>query len=174
LVGVAVNVTEVPEQIVVALAAIITLTGRFGFTAIVTVLDVAGLPVAHVAFEVSTHVTLFPLARAELVYVGESDPTLAPFTFHWYDGVVPSFTAVAVNVTDVPSQIVVALAAMLTLTGRFGFTVIVIPSEVTILGVAHPRLEVIVTVIISPSDNDVVVYVLLVSPDSGFPFFLHW
>jgi hypothetical protein len=57
LVGVAVKVTEVPEQTVLADGAILTLTGRFGLTVIVIVLDVAGLPVAHVLFDVSMHVT---------------------------------------------------------------------------------------------------------------------
>jgi hypothetical protein len=64
---VAVNVTLVPEQIVVAEAEILTLTGRFGFTVIVTALEVAGLPVAQVALDVSMHVTILPLANAELV-----------------------------------------------------------------------------------------------------------
>jgi len=52
--GVAVKVTDVPVQIVVpGLAAILTLTGRFGFTVMVKVFEVAGLPVAQVALEVS-------------------------------------------------------------------------------------------------------------------------
>ena len=38
------------------------LTGRFGFTVMVTAFEVAGLPVAQVAFEVSTQVTMFPFA----------------------------------------------------------------------------------------------------------------
>jgi hypothetical protein len=67
LVGVAVKVTEVPAQIVVAEAAMLTLTGRFGFTVMVMAFEVAGLPVAQVALEVSTQVTTFPFARAELV-----------------------------------------------------------------------------------------------------------
>ena len=54
LVGVAVKVTLVPAQIGLPGAdAIDTLTGKFGFTVIVIVLDDAGLPVAHVAFEVN-------------------------------------------------------------------------------------------------------------------------
>ena len=65
--GVAVKVTLVPEQIVVSEAEIFTLTGRFGFTVMVIVLDVAGLPVAQVALEVTTQVTVFPLVRAALV-----------------------------------------------------------------------------------------------------------
>jgi hypothetical protein len=60
--GVAVKVTLVPEQIVVALAEILTLAGRFGFTVMVIVLEVAGLPVAQVAFEVTTQTTVFPFA----------------------------------------------------------------------------------------------------------------
>ena len=54
--GVAVKVTEVPEQTGFAAAAIDTLTGRFGLTVIVTVLEVAGVPVAQVAFEVNMQV----------------------------------------------------------------------------------------------------------------------
>jgi hypothetical protein len=54
---VAVKVTEVPEQTGLEAAAIVTLAGRFELTVIVTVLDVAGLPVTHAAFEVSTQLT---------------------------------------------------------------------------------------------------------------------
>ena len=57
MVGVAVKVTEVPEQTGLAEAAIATLTGKFGLTVMVTVLEVAGLPVAQVAFEVKMQVT---------------------------------------------------------------------------------------------------------------------
>jgi hypothetical protein len=52
---VAVKVTLAPAQIVVADGVTATLTGRSGFTVIVTVFDVAGLPVGHgVAFDVRT------------------------------------------------------------------------------------------------------------------------
>ena len=57
LVGVAVKVTEVDVQTGFTEAAIDMLTGRFGLTVIDTVLEVAGFPVAQVAFEVSTQVT---------------------------------------------------------------------------------------------------------------------
>lgn len=67
MVGVAVKVTLVPLQIVVADAEMLTLAGRFGFTVIVTVLEVAGLPVAQVALEVITQVMVFPFASALLV-----------------------------------------------------------------------------------------------------------
>ena len=57
LVGVAVKVTEVPAQTGLAEAETETLTGRLGFTVMVRVLEVAGLPVGQVALEVSTQVT---------------------------------------------------------------------------------------------------------------------
>lgn len=50
----------------------------------------------------------------------------------------------------VPVQIVVAEAAMLTLTGMFGFTVIVIGSEVAGLPVAQLSLDVMMQVMILP------------------------
>ena len=68
MVGVAVKVTLVPAQIVVdGLAAMLTLTGRFGFTVIVIVFEVAGEPVTQVAFDVITQVTVLPFASEPLV-----------------------------------------------------------------------------------------------------------
>jgi hypothetical protein len=82
LVGVAVNITEVPEQTGFAEAAILTLTGKLGLTTIVIVLEVAGLPVTHDAFDVKTQVTISPDARAAFVYVVLLVPMLTPFNFH--------------------------------------------------------------------------------------------
>ena len=48
----------------------------------VTVLEVAGFPVAHIAFEVNTQVIKSPFASDELVYVVEFVPTFVPFNFH--------------------------------------------------------------------------------------------
>ena len=62
--GVAVNVTELPEQTEVLDAEIAILTGRFGLTFIVTAFDVAGFPDGQVAFDVRTQVTTSPLAGA--------------------------------------------------------------------------------------------------------------
>ena len=56
------NVTDIPEHTGFAEAAIETLMGRFGFTAMVMVFDVAGLPVGQVALEVSTQETASLLA----------------------------------------------------------------------------------------------------------------
>ena len=54
MVGVAVKVTEVPEQTGLEDAEIDTLTGSSGLTVIVTTFETAGLPVAQVAFEITT------------------------------------------------------------------------------------------------------------------------
>ncbi len=53
MVAMAEKVTEVPAQTAVAEAEIETLTGRFGLTLMVMVLEMAGLPVAQVALEVN-------------------------------------------------------------------------------------------------------------------------
>ena len=45
----------------------LTLTGKFGFTVIVIFPLVAGLPVAQIALEVKTTLTILPLASAEFV-----------------------------------------------------------------------------------------------------------
>ena len=67
LVGVAVKVTDVPAHIVVAVAAILTLAGKFGLTVVTTALLVAGLPVAQTAFEVMTTDTDCPVVRPAVV-----------------------------------------------------------------------------------------------------------
>ncbi len=87
-------------------------------TVIVIAFEVAGLPVGQgVMFDVSTQVTISPFASPTFVYVELLVPTLAPLSFHWYDGLAPPFVGVAVNVTDVPEQIGLADAAIDTLTG---------------------------------------------------------
>ena len=84
-------------------------------------------------------------------------PTLLPFSFHWYEGVEPPLVGVAVNVTLVPEQIVVAVAEILMLTGRFGFTVMVMVFEVAGLPVAQVALEVITQVTVLPFANELLV-----------------
>jgi hypothetical protein len=67
LTGVAVKVTLVPAQIELEVAAIETLAVTLGYTVIVTALEVAGLPDAHVALEVRMHVTRSLFANVVLV-----------------------------------------------------------------------------------------------------------
>ena len=68
LVGVAVKVTEVPAQIVLpGLTEILTEGVTFAFTVIVMPAEVAVAGEGQVAFEVITHVTISPFAKAALV-----------------------------------------------------------------------------------------------------------
>jgi hypothetical protein len=66
-VGVAVNVTDVPLQMVDAVADMETLAGTDGVTVIMIELDVAGFPVAQTALEISWHVTTSPFDNPEVV-----------------------------------------------------------------------------------------------------------
>jgi tetrahydromethanopterin S-methyltransferase subunit E len=175
LVGVAVKLTLVPAQMVVADADTDTLAGKFGFTVIVTPLDVAGDPVKHgLALDVSPTVTTSLLFSVVVVNVLLLVPALVPFTFHWYVGVVPPLVGVAVNVTLVPEHIVVADADTDTLAGKFGFTVMVIPVDVAGEPVKHGlAFEVSCTVTTSLLFSVVVVNVLLLVP-TLVPFTFHW
>ena len=81
-------------------------------------------------------------------------PTLFPFSFHWYVG-VPPFVGVAVKVTLVPEQIVLpGLELMLTDGTVVGATVIIIPADVAVVGLAQASDDVIITVITSPFANE--------------------
>ena len=62
LTGVAVKLTLVPWQTGLEAAATETLTAWLAFTVMETELEVAGLPVAQEALEVSRQVTASPLA----------------------------------------------------------------------------------------------------------------
>lgn len=81
MVGVAVKVTDVPEQIVVAVAAILTEAVTDGLTVIVIALDVAVAGVTQAPVGVMTHVTTLPLAKVLDVYVAPVPTTVVP-TFH--------------------------------------------------------------------------------------------
>jgi hypothetical protein len=129
----------------------LTLAGKLELIAIVKVFDVAGEPVIQVAFDVMMQVTVLPFVRPAFVYVELFDPTLLPFNCHWYVGVVPPLVAVAVNVTLVPAQIApLGLAAIITLAGKFGFTIIVIIFDVAGEPVAHVAFDVMIHVIWLP------------------------
>ena len=83
---------------------------------------------------------------------------------------------VAVNVTLVFAQIVVSasLDAMLTLAGRFAFTVVVIPFDVAGEPVKHGvAFDVITTVTTSLFINVLVIYVALIAPAISFPLSFH-
>ena len=66
------------------------------------------------------------------------------FFLHWYVG-VPPLVGVAVNITFVPEQIVVALAAAATAGVTFAFTIIVTCVDVAVFADLHVAVEVIIT-----------------------------
>jgi hypothetical protein len=84
LVGVAVKLTLVPAQMISSASdeTIDTLTGRFAFTVVVFPALVAGLPVAQVALEVSTTVTVWPFVNAVVANVALFVPTGDPPIYH--------------------------------------------------------------------------------------------
>jgi hypothetical protein len=151
----------------------LTLTAKFGFTVVVIVFDVAGLPDAHVSLEVRMTFTWSPFASEVVVYVALLVPTSTLFFFHWYEGDDPPLVGVAVNVTEVPAQIVLSASdeLILTLTGKFAFTVVVIVFDVAGFPVVHASLEVRITFTWSPLASPVVVYVALFVPTSILFFF---
>lgn len=149
------NVTDVPAQITLpGLTDILTVGKTDGFTVIVISLltTVAGL--AHAKLVVMVQFTTSPLASVVLVYVLVLLPTILPFTFHTYVGVGPPLVGVAVNVTEVPAQIVLpGLTEILTAGVTGGDTVMVIVLLAIVAGVAHSALLVSVHCITSPLFN---------------------
>ena len=85
---------------------------------------------------------------------------------------MPPFVGVAVNVTEVPGQIVVAEAATLTAGTGTGNTFMVIPGAVTDTGFAQGALEVMMTVTTSLSAKVPELNAGLFVP-AGFPFTCH-
>jgi hypothetical protein len=70
----------------------------------VMLFEVAVAGLTHVALDVSITVTTSLSAGVLYVYVGALAPTLVPLTCHWYVGLLPGFTGVAVNVIGVPAH----------------------------------------------------------------------
>lgn len=79
----------------------------------------------------------------------------------------------AVNVTELPLQIVDCVALMLTVGTINGVTDTVIEFDVTLVGVAHAALLVNTQLITSPLDNREVECTAAVAPVMLLPFFFH-
>lgn len=83
MVGVAVNVTELPAHTVVLGVEMLTDGVTVGLMVMVMAFEVAGLPVTPPRFEVMTHVTTEPVASVVEVKVADVAPlTAVPLTFH--------------------------------------------------------------------------------------------
>jgi hypothetical protein len=157
----------------VELALMLTAGATGALTIIVMALDVTVVVETQVAFDVITQVTTSPFTNEDVVNEELFVPAFVPFTFHWYAGVVPPFVGVAVKVTAVPLQILVADALMATTGVAFDPTEIVIALDVSLLGTAHPALDVNTHFTTSLFNKAVVAYVELFVPTTA-PFFNHW
>ena len=80
--GVAVNVTLVPEQIVVWLALMVIDGVRFGFTTIVIPLLVTLFVAKQVALLLKIQATMSPLTKVDELKVDELVPALMLFICH--------------------------------------------------------------------------------------------
>ena len=168
------KVTDVPLQIVFDEVLILTVGVTAAFTAIVTALEVTVEVEAQSAFEVITQVTTSLFAKVEEAKVTAFVPEFEPLTFHWYEGVVPPFTGVAVKVTVFPLQILVEDAAIETDGVTEEFTVILIVFDEAVVGELHNALDVNTHEIASAFTSVVVEYEEAVAPGIFVPFFFHW
>jgi hypothetical protein len=146
LVGVAVNVTLLPEQIDED-EALIETDGVTELVVIATTLLVAVAVVMQLALEVIITLTWSPLVSVLEVKVAELVPAFTPFTCHWYTGVVPPLLGAAVKVIALPEQIVVVVAVMAT----DGVTELTVTTPVPVL-VHGPKLYVMVYVVVEAGD----------------------
>ena len=113
MVGIAVNVTLLPEQIDVD-DALIETDGVTELVVMVMTLLVAVAVVVQLALDVMITLTWSPLASVLDVNVAELVPAFTPLTCHWYVGVAPPLVGAAVKVMAFPEQIVVVVAVMVT------------------------------------------------------------
>src|SRR5688572_8791949 len=108
---VAVKVNDAPSQIDVVLATMDTAGSTLVDVISISLLVAVGVDTQARSLVIIT-VTTSPSCKVVVVKVGESVPASTPLTCHWYDGLVPPLTGVAVKVTDAPSQIDVVVATM--------------------------------------------------------------
>jgi hypothetical protein len=122
--AVAPNVTVPVPQL---LPGVVDVMVGITFTTIDMLLLETGFPDKHgVALEVNTTVTTLPFVSVVVVNVLTELllPTFKPFTLHWYNGDEPPLVGVAVNVTELPAQIVFpGFAEILTEGVKMGFII---------------------------------------------------
>lgn len=178
LVGVAVNVTEVPAQMApVGLAAMVTDGVIKGLTSIVMLLllTVVGEAQSALLRSVTLITSLSASPVVEYVVAFVAPGAGFPLTNQEYVGVFPGLTGTAVKVTFAPAQIVPVGAAVMAIDGtKIGLTVMVTAGLLTLLALGQVAPLTIVTVITSPFTREVVVKVLFVSPGCGIVFKFHW
>jgi hypothetical protein len=151
----------------------VTLTGCDGFTIIYTGLDIAGLPYGQVSLDVNLQEIALLFAGTKVKVASVAPGTSFPSIIHWKAGLMPPLCGAAVKSTGVPSHTGLADAATITLTGRSGFTVIVIALDVSGFPVAQTAFDVNMHFTTSLSCG-IYVNVTFVSPGRLLPFLFHW
>ena len=132
-----VKFTLVPEQTVSPGDTNMCMEGVIsGCTVIVMLLLIAVSGVAQVAVLVSRQVITSPVDDAVVMYT-VSLLTAAPFLYHNRVGEAPPFTVRALKETDVPAQIVSALAVIVMEGLSKGFTTRCVVALLAVSGVAH-------------------------------------
>ncbi len=144
-----------------------------GSTVITSVLLVADAGDAQVRLLVMITLTWLPVKSVFEVKVFALVPAFDPFTSHWYTGVVPPLTGVAVNVTEVPEHTVVAPVLIVTEGVNTGTTVSAIVLLVAVGVSRHVSLLVMTTFTCSVPFRVFVVNVLLLLP-AFMPSTFHW
>ena len=107
LVGVAVNVTEVPAQIAVPGETPKLTEGVKAVPNVIVFISVAVAGDAQLELEVISTFTTSLFAKLSRVKVAPVSAWTVVLIVHLYIGVVPPLVGVAVNVTEVPAQMVV-------------------------------------------------------------------
>ena len=87
------------------------------------------------------------------MYDGLSAPTAVVPLYHWYEGVVPPLTGVAVKVTEVPAQTGLAEGEIEILTGNNGLTAMMTTLDVAGTGDGHATLEISLQLMLSRFDG---------------------
>jgi len=168
-----VKVTGFPRQMGLEDAVMPTETGNEVLTIMVMVFEVAGLPDMQDELDVRMQDTRSLLAGV-YVKAGLLVPALVPLTFHWYEGVEPPLTGVAVKVTGFPEQAGLTEAVMLTETGCGEFAVMMMLFELAGFGLGQDELDVRMQEMISPLTGVYEKIGLLVPEFTPFTFHWYW
>lgn len=174
MVELAVKVTAVPEQIVLADAVTETVGVTLGVTCMVIALDVAVALLIQAALDVTTQRITSPLFKVLGLNVLLFAPNwLTPFTLHWKPGAAPALVTVAVKVTGVPAHIAFDAVAIVMVGETFALTVMTTLFEVAEVAVAQLALLVKTQVTVALLAKVELVKVALFVP-ALVPLTFHW
>lgn len=125
-------------------------------TVIVRAALVAVAEVTQLALLVKIQVTFWPLVNDEVENAGEFVPTFPPFTCHWYAGVEPPLTGLALNVAEIPEHIgLVPDVWAIETAGLTELLTVTVTAELVAVGMlAQEELLVMIQVTASLSDKE--------------------